>query len=266
MNPSSTQSQPDQAELSQAGAPLLALAPAGHVEGAAVLAPVASPRLQRATDLADAAATRALDVGVAVLLLLALLPAILLLVVLVKLESHGPAFFRAERVGYGGRTLRMLKFRKMHDGASGPALTVDDDHRFTRIGRFLAATKLDELPQLWHVVVGDMSLVGPRPETPEFVEQHSAAYERILSVRPGITGLSQLAFAEESRILDDEDPLAHYVGYLLPQKISLDRIYADGRSFWTNLRILLWTAAAVLLRRQVAVHRDTGRTNLRRRS
>ena len=265
MNPPPPQPLPEQAELVPSPGPVLALASAGTAD-ASVLAPTDSRRIQRVLDVADMTATRTLDVVLATALLLMLLPAILLIVLLVKAESRGPALFRAERVGYGGRTLRMLKFRKMHHDASGPALTMYGDHRFTRIGGFLARTKLDELPQLWHVVVGDMSLVGPRPETPDFVDGHSAAYERILSVRPGITGLSQLAFAEESRILDDEDPLAHYVGRLLPQKIALDRMYAESRSFWRNLRILVWTAAAVLLRRQVAVHRDTGRTNLRRRS
>jgi lipopolysaccharide/colanic/teichoic acid biosynthesis glycosyltransferase len=261
MNPPMSELSPEQAELSQ---PVAALALASASPGGeAALAPVGSRRLQRAADVADVVATRILDVTVCALLLLALVPLLVMIVLLVKLESRGPVFYRAERVGWRGRPLQMLKFRKMHHDASGPELTLADDHRFTRVGRFLARTKLDELPQLWHVLVGDMSLVGPRPEAHDFVAQHSAAYERILVVRPGITGLSQLAFVEESSILDDQDPLTHYVRHLLPQKISLDRIYADRRSFWTNLRILTWTVAAVFLRRQVAVHRETGRTNLR---
>jgi lipopolysaccharide/colanic/teichoic acid biosynthesis glycosyltransferase len=110
-----------------------------------------------------------------------------------------------------------------------------------------------------------MSLVGPRPESAEFVTLHAGDYGTILSVRPGITGLSQIAFAEESRILDDIDPVHHYVGQILPQKVALDVMYARERSFWLNVRILLWTAAAVVMRRQVAVHRASGKMNLRKR-
>ena len=233
------------------------------LQPAAPALPREESRDWRAT--ADAALKRTLDITVSGLALLVLLPVVLAAVILVRLDSPGPAFFRCERAGFGGRVLRMLKFRKMHDGASGRAITTDDDDRFTRIGVWLAKTKLDELPQLWHVLKGEMSLVGPRPEDFEFVQRHGDDYDRILQVRPGITGLSQLAFAEESAILDDVDPLGHYVERLLPQKVGLDRMYASHRNLMLDLRILFWTGAAVLLRRQVAVHRDTGKMNLRRR-
>ena len=231
----------------------------------AIALPRAAHRRSPALQALDRGAKRAFDVLVSGTLLLVLLPIILLAIVLVKLDSPGPTFFRAERVGYRGRTLRMLKFRKMRDGASGRAITTDDDDRFTRVGRWLADTKIDEIPQLWHVLRGDMSLVGPRPEDLSFVERHGPAYERILTVKPGITGLSQLAFAEESRILDDDDPLGHYLDRLLPQKVGLDQIYAGTRTVWMDAKILFWTVAAVVLRRDVAVHRDSGRMNLRRR-
>ena len=159
----------------------------------------------------------------------------------------------------------MLKFRKMAAGARGLALTTDEDLRFTRIGRLLSKSKIDEIPQLFHVVRGEMSLVGPRPEAAEFVDLQPQGYAEILSVPPGVTGLSQIAFAEEARILDPADPLAHYVGRILPQKVALDRLYAHRRSLSFNLRILAWTVVAVLLRRQVAVHRDSARMNLRKR-
>jgi lipopolysaccharide/colanic/teichoic acid biosynthesis glycosyltransferase len=159
----------------------------------------------------------------------------------------------------------MLKFRKMHDNATGPNLTVDDDDRFTRIGASLAKLKIDEIPQLWNVLRGEMSLVGPRPESREYVEMHELQYRTVLAVKPGITGLSQIAFAEESRILDDDDPIEHYVGRILPQKVLLDIIYAENRSVFLNLRILFWTAGAVILRRQVAVHRESGKMGLRKR-
>jgi lipopolysaccharide/colanic/teichoic acid biosynthesis glycosyltransferase len=158
----------------------------------------------------------------------------------------------------------MLKFRKMHDGADGPALVGPDDGRFTRLGAFLARTKLDELPQLWNVLKGEMSLVGPRPEDPGFVELHRKSFESILAVRPGITGLSQLAFARESQVLDSDDRIAHYVGAILPQKIRLDQLYAGEHSVRKDLAILMWTAAAVVLRWDVAVHRQSGQLSVRR--
>ena len=186
---------------------------------------------RRVAEIVDAAVIRIVDVLLAFSLLLILLPLLVLLALLVKLESPGPVLFRAERVGYRGQRLRMLKFRKMHHGATGPNLTVDDDGRFTRVGAFLARTKLDELPQLWHVLIGEMSLVGPRPETADFVERTSSFYERILAVRPGITGLSQLAFAQESRILDDENPISHYTGQCCRRRSgSTPCMHADGRA------------------------------------
>jgi lipopolysaccharide/colanic/teichoic acid biosynthesis glycosyltransferase len=205
------------------------------------------------------------DLVVAAVLLAILAVPILIIAGLIRLDSRGPGFYRCRRIGWRGREFRMLKFRKMRDDAAGPALTAVEDERFTRIGRFLANSKLDELPQLWNVLTGEMSLVGPRPEDPSFVEEQALAYERIFQVRPGITGLSQLAFAKESEVLDPDDPVEHYVTNLLPQKVLLDQLYAARRTLAMDLRILFWTAAAVLLRRSVAVHRGTGKMNVRRR-
>jgi lipopolysaccharide/colanic/teichoic acid biosynthesis glycosyltransferase len=213
----------------------------------------------------DAAVMRALDVALAATLLLALALPILVLAVAVRLESPGPAVYRSRRVGAGGRVFTMLKFRKMPDGAGGSLLTAPEDGRFTRLGHFLARTKLDELPQLWNVVRGDMSLVGPRPEDPHFVERVGDELEPVLRVRPGITGLSQIAFARESEILDPENRESDYVGRILPQKVHLDTMYVERRSTRLNLRILTWTAVAVLLRREVAVNRKTAKLGLRRR-
>jgi lipopolysaccharide/colanic/teichoic acid biosynthesis glycosyltransferase len=234
---------------------------------AALTAPALDRALRRARLIArlDAVAKRTLDVVVSILALGMLAPLILLIALLVKLDSHGPAFFPAPRVGHGGRDLRMLKFRKMHNRARGLALTVDDDARFTRIGAFLARLKLDELPQFWHVLRGEMSLVGPRPETVDFVGHHREAYHEILAVRPGVFGFSQIAFVAEGRILDDDDPMSHYIADILPQKVKLDLMYARDRTLTLDLRIVFWSLVAVLLRRQVAVNRQNGRMNLRRR-
>jgi len=139
------------------------------------------------------------------------------------------------------------------------------DPRITAIGRFLRGTRLDEVPQLWNVLRGDMSLVGPRPEDREFVRLQGKAYEEICKVKPGITGLSQLAFARESEILDPDDRVADYLSRLLPAKIRLDRLYVERRSVWMDLRVLLGTIVVIIFRREVAVHRDSGRLTLRRR-
>jgi lipopolysaccharide/colanic/teichoic acid biosynthesis glycosyltransferase len=203
----------------------------------------------------DKAAIRIMDIVTSLVLLVLLSPVILLTIIIIKIDSRGPE----------GSELRMLKFRKMGRDATGPKLTAGDDARLTRIGVWLTRLKLDEIPQLWHVLKGEMSLVGPRPEDPEFVEMMRAEYRTILQVKPGVTGYSQIAFAEESNILDPDDPLDHYIVRLFPQKLALDKMYADERSLVLNLRILFWTAAAVVMRRAVAVHRDTGKMNLRSR-
>jgi lipopolysaccharide/colanic/teichoic acid biosynthesis glycosyltransferase len=216
-------------------------------------------------EVLSSAAIRIFDVVAAALLLIVLLPLIAMALIAVRVESSGPACFRCDRVGYRGRRLRMLKFRKMRRDAQGLALTTRQDLRLTRIGGLLSRLKIDEIPQLVHVLRGEMSLVGPRPEAAEFVSLYPEDYAEILAVRPGITGLSQIAFADEGRILDPDDPVAHYVSRILPQKVALDRMYASRQSVSFNLRILFWTAATVLMRRQVAVHRDSGRMNLRRR-
>lgn len=214
---------------------------------------------------ADALGKRLFDVIASVLLLFCVAPLFFALAIAVKLESRGPVFFGSRRAGQGGRDLRVLKFRKMRDGATGPALTATDDERFTRIGRFLARTKLDELPQLINVFKGDMSLVGPRPEDPEFVELRREDFATILTVRPGITGLSQLAFAKESELLDPARRIEDYVGRFLPQKIALDRAYVARRTLALDLKILAWTAAAVIFRKDVAVNRQTAALTARRR-
>jgi lipopolysaccharide/colanic/teichoic acid biosynthesis glycosyltransferase len=217
------------------------------------------------SDALRAAIKRTSDIAISALALVVLSPLFLAIAVLVVADSPGPVFYRAERVGFRGQRLRMLKFRKMHPAARGADLTTADDERFTRVGTWLAGTKLDELPQLWHVLRGDMSLVGPRPESPSFVERFASDYEVILTTRPALTGYSQLAFAREGAILDPDDPQGHYVDRLLPQKVGLDRMYASRLSTRRDLRILVATFMTVFLRKPVAVHRETGNLTRRRR-
>jgi lipopolysaccharide/colanic/teichoic acid biosynthesis glycosyltransferase len=208
---------------------------------------------------------RAMDVSIAFFALLAFSPLFVAIAMVIVIDSRGPVFYRAQRVGFRGRPLAMLKFRKMHRTAGGAALTMADDDRLTRVGRWLARTKLDELPQLWHVLLGQMSLVGPRPESPGFVARFRDDYEVILTTRPGLTGYSQLAFAREGAILDPEDPQGHYVERLLPQKVGLDRMYASRLSARRDVAILFATFATVALRQPVAVNRETGALTRRRR-
>jgi lipopolysaccharide/colanic/teichoic acid biosynthesis glycosyltransferase len=231
------------------------------------VAVVAAPGVGRPLtgELLRAGVKRALDIVGAALALLILAPLFAVIAVLIVLDSPGPVFYRAERVGFGGRPLRMLKFRKMHPDATGGLLTVANDARLTRVGARLVRAKLDELPQLWHVLRGDMSLVGPRPECPDYVERFAADYRLILNVRPGITGFTQLAFACEGRILDPLDPCGHYVQALLPQKVLLDRLYASRPSLRRDVEILIATLATVVLRVPVAVNRASGALTLRRR-
>jgi len=208
---------------------------------------------------------RLFEAVIAFFLLLALAPVMVLLTLAIKLDTRGPVFYRARRVGLGGREFAMLKFRKMHDNAAGPLLTCAADERFTRVGSFLARTKLDELPQLWNVIRGDMSLVGPRPEDPSFVALHPHHFGEIMRAKPGMTGLSQLAFAREGRLLDAPDRVDRYLESLLPQKIAIDRLYVAHRSMTMDLRILAWTAITLFSGIEVSVDRRSGRLSSRRR-
>ena len=208
---------------------------------------------------------RTLDVALAATFLLLLVPVVIVIAIAIKVDSRGPIFYRSRRAGLRGVEFGMLKFRKMHDGAVGSNLTAVDDVRFTRIGRRLARTKLDEIPQLFNVLKGEMSLVGPRPEDPSFVAPRRSEFDPILSVPPGITGLSQIAFAREPEILDPDDREGDYERRILPQKLRMDKLYAERRSFGMDLKILVWTVQSIVFGRSVAVDRSSGRLTIRRR-
>jgi lipopolysaccharide/colanic/teichoic acid biosynthesis glycosyltransferase len=232
--------------------------------GVAVLAPPAGADARSWARTVQPALKRGLDIVVAVTVLLLMLPLMEVVALAIVLEAPGPILYRAERVGRGGRPMWMLKFRKMRVDAGELKLTLARDRRLTRVGAVLARTKLDELPQFINVLRGDMSLIGPRPEDPGFVAERWTDYDEILRVRPGITGLSQIAFADESRILSDTEPVGHYLSRIFPQKCALDRHYVQSVGLAIDLRILAWTTIAIVLRRPVAVHRQTGRMSLRR--
>lgn len=211
-------------------------------------------------------AKRAIDVILSVTLLMVLAPLWIVIVIAILATDGRPVLYRAERAGYRGARLSVLKFRKLRKDARGLPLTISEDDRFTTIGRALARWKLDEIPQLVNVVLGQMSLVGPRPEDGRFVALYEDEYRhRILTVRPGITGLCQLAFAKEGRILDPADRIRDYEERILPQKVAIDCLYVERRSVRMDLGILAWTLIATVLRRDLAVNRRTGGIGIRRR-
>ena len=194
-------------------------------------------------------AKRLFDLLCAGIGLLLLSPLLAVVAVWVKLDSPGPVMFRQERVGRFGRTFRIHKFRTMRVDAPklGPQITVGDDARITRSGRWLRASKVDELPQLWDVLRGAMSLVGPRPEVPHYVAMYPAELrEVVLSVRPGITDPASLSFRNESELLARaEDPEREYVEVVMPMKLRLAADYVRNASLGGDIRLILATLGAI---------------------
>lgn len=188
---------------------------------------------------------RLTDIVFGGILLLLFSPLLLVVGLLIRLTSNGPALFRQARVGRSNRIFYIYKFRTMHINAdqNGPQITSADDSRVTPIGRILRDTKLDELPQLINVVKGEMSLVGPRPQVPRFVNQFPVEYrDMILAVRPGITGPTQLRFRnEESLLRGQPDSESYYVRELLPIKCEMDVYYVSRRSLGMDLHVLCHT-------------------------
>jgi lipopolysaccharide/colanic/teichoic acid biosynthesis glycosyltransferase len=225
---------------------------------------------------------RGVDVAGSLLGLLLLSPVFLLVAVAIKLDSPGPVFFRQTRVGRNDRPFRIFKFRSMTVDAPsrGPALTTRADKRITRVGQVLRNSKLDELPQLINVLVGDMSLVGPRPEVPQFMDFYSPEQRAVIvSIRPGMTDFAAILFRDESTLLHQGgDPIDVYRHQIMPIKFRYYCHYRDELANLTDLRIILATIlllvsgqaprwlgieselpAAVLLHgREAASHRSTG--------
>jgi lipopolysaccharide/colanic/teichoic acid biosynthesis glycosyltransferase len=184
--------------------------------------------------------------------------------VAVFLDSPGSVFYRSPRVGRDGRLFAMLKFRTMRTGAAGPSLSAARDERYTPLGRWLATWRLDELPQLWNVLRGQMRLVGPRPELAQFVNAFSEEYDRILRVPPGLTGPSQLAYAEEGRMLADvADREGVYLASILPIKVQIDLRYAQAAP--SIIGDLAFVARTLLLPAQRVAGRAWAHAMTRRR-
>jgi lipopolysaccharide/colanic/teichoic acid biosynthesis glycosyltransferase len=197
----------------------------------------------------DEACRRLLDIGLAGSLLLIAAPVLLVIALLVKADSRGSVLFTQQRVGRGGTPFGLLKFRTMVADVSGRgrAITVGVDPRITKVGTVLRRYKLDELPQLWNVLRGDMGLVGPRPEVPTYVAGYTAEQREVLAVRPGITDPASLIYSDESTLLATfADPERAYVEEILPRKLALSRAYLQRRTFFSDLAILVRTALRLL--------------------
>jgi lipopolysaccharide/colanic/teichoic acid biosynthesis glycosyltransferase len=193
-----------------------------------------------------------MDVVAATLGLLLLLPVILAIALAISVNSGKPVLFRQQRVGRNGRDFHLLKFRTMtiETTKNGIGLTRDGDSRVTGIGRWLRKRKLDELPQLFNVLKGEMTLVGPRPDLEEFWSRASAEDRRVLELTPGITGAASLAFSDEERLLaqvSSEHLTSFYLQQVLPQKAGIDREYAAHATFRSDCAILLKTVLVPLL-------------------
>jgi lipopolysaccharide/colanic/teichoic acid biosynthesis glycosyltransferase len=204
---------------------------------------------------------RIFDVALIVLLLPVIVIVGAAIAVAIYVDSPGPVMFRSWRVGRDGAPFTMFKFRKMRADAGDHPVTLADDERFTPIGRFLSATRLDELPQVWNVIRGEMRLVGPRPELECFVAEYAREYDEILSVLPGITGEAQLRFLDEKSLLDGPDPAGHYSTHVMPAKIAIDLHYVRTRSLVRDLALI---ARTVVLPAALVARRLRARTRVMR--
>jgi lipopolysaccharide/colanic/teichoic acid biosynthesis glycosyltransferase len=180
--------------------------------------------------------------------LLLLSPFFILIALLIKLDSKGPVFYLQSRVGQGGRQFSLFKFRTMYIGADrGHAITVGQrDPRITRVGFYLRKFKLDELPQLFNVLAGTMSLVGPRPEVKKFVDLYTPEQQQVLTIKPGITDYASIEFRNENELLAGKpDPIDFYIREIMPIKLALNLKYLQTQSFWGDLVIILRTLVSI---------------------
>jgi len=191
---------------------------------------------------------RIFDIILSLFGLIILLPFMLIIAIFIKLDSKGPIFFRQVRVTKNGREFKILKYRTMRVGSDKYSqITVGKDKRITEIGSFLRKYKLDEIPQLINVLLGDMSLVGPRPEVPKYVALYTDEQKEILKVRAGITDYASIEFSDENDLLaSEEDPEKAYIEKVMPKKIELNKKYISEISMLTDIKIILITIKKIL--------------------
>jgi len=185
---------------------------------------------------------RLLDLTSGLLLLALAAPLMGLIALAVRLHDRGPVFYRQLRVGRHGKLFTILKFRSMRMNNAGSSITSSGDDRITPVGRLLRRYKLDELPQLWNVVRGDMSMIGPRPEVPKFVDESDPVWRAVHRVRPGITDLATLVYRDEEQVLARyADPERGYRETVLPAKLKLNLEYLERRTAARDLKLLALT-------------------------
>lgn len=187
---------------------------------------------------------RIFDIVASGLGIIVLSPILLIIALIIKKESDGPVFFKQIRVGEKGRNFEILKYRTMVVDAEkmGRQITVGNDNRITKIGGFLRKYKLDELPQLINVFKGDMSLVGPRPEVPRYVEMYNEEQRKVLDVKPGITDLASIRYRDENELLGTaEDPEDMYINTIMPDKLALNLEYINKSNVFFDIYIILKT-------------------------
>lgn len=192
---------------------------------------------------------RLFDIIFSLLFLIILLPLFIVLFLWITLDSRGGAFYRQTRVGKGGKDFFLYKFRSMHTGADSKGLLTVGEHdaRITNPGKFLRRFKLDELPQLFNILKGDMSIVGPRPEVRKYVDLYDEQQLKVLNVRPGLTDFASLEYIDESRILgNSHDPEQIYISQIMPEKLKLNLKYIREQSFFTDLKIIGRTIKSII--------------------
>ena len=191
---------------------------------------------------------RIFDITLSLFGLIILLPFMLIIAILIKFDSKGTVFFKQIRITKGGKEFKIFKYRTMKVGSDKYSqITVGKDERITKIGSFLRKYKLDEIPQLINVFIGDMSLVGPRPEVPKYVAFYTDDQKEILKVRAGITDYASIEFSNENDILADEaDPEKAYIEKIMPRKIELNKKYLSEISVITDIKIILLTIKKIL--------------------
>lgn len=192
---------------------------------------------------------RCFDIFFSLLGILLLLWLFLIIAIAIKCSSKGPVLFKQERVGMHGKTFKIWKFRSMivDAEAKGMQITTDGDNRITKVGKFIRKTKIDELPQLFNVISGKMSIVGPRPEVPKYVAMYNDEQLRVLSVKPGITDLASIEFRNENDLLDgDEDPERKYIEEIMPAKLALNLKYIEKAGFFYDIGLIFKTIGKVI--------------------
>lgn len=192
--------------------------------------------------------TRLFDIIFSLLTLIILLPLFLIFSLLIVINSKGPVFYIQKRVGKNGKLFNLIKFRTMYLNADKQGyLTVGNDKRITVAGNFLRKYKLDELPQFINVLLGHMSIVGPRPEVPKYVALYNEQQKKVLTVKPGITDYSSLIYFEESNELSKTtNPEEYYIKVIMPHKIDLSLKYVENKTFWFDIKIMFWTFMRIL--------------------